>query len=102
METDVGTTIQELKARHAEEIEKMKKEHDELLSASNQEVFSKACRHTCQHTQTAIVKGFAQLLHELYVRGAKQMEEEILASQRAAAETKGAAAEEGQEKESEA
>lgn len=76
--------------KHEEEINKLKSESDGLVNQIATKAFNDGFNNGSRHAQIAICKGFVDLIQELYVRGAKQMERER-AEAESAAEAEGAA-----------
>jgi hypothetical protein len=68
-----------LREQHEEEIKKLRSDNDVLIkqvAKNNERLFNDGANHASRHTQIAICKGFVDLIQELYLRGAKQMERE--------------------------
>jgi hypothetical protein len=62
--------------KHEEEINKLKSHSDGLVNQIATKAFNDGFNNGSRHAQIAIYKGFVDLIQELYVRGAKQIERE--------------------------
>lgn len=60
--------------KHEEEINKLKSLCDGLVNQIATKAFNDGFNNSSRHAQIAICKGFVDLIQELYVRGAKQIE----------------------------
>jgi hypothetical protein len=68
-----------LREQHEDEIKKLRSDNDMLIeqvTKNNKRFLDNGANHASRHTQLAICKGFVDLIQELYLRGAKQMERE--------------------------
>ena len=62
--------------KHEEEIKKLKLDSDGLVNQIATKAFNDGFNNGSKHAQIAIYKGFVDLIQELYIRGARQMERE--------------------------
>lgn len=76
--------VTDLCEKHKEEIKKLKSDSDGLVNQIATKAFNDGFNNGSRHAQIAICKGFVDLIQELYVRGAKQMERERAEAESAA------------------
>ena len=72
--------------KHEEQINKLKSDSDGLVNRIATKAFNDGFNNGSRHARIAIYKGFVDLIQELYVRGAKQIERERAEAESAAGE----------------
>ncbi len=83
-QADHDKVVTALCEKHEEEINKLKSDSDGLVNQIATKAFNDGFNNGSRHAQIAICKGFVDLIQELYVRGAKQIEKERTEAESAA------------------